>query len=360
MSHAPARRIGFCIEGDELGGAELAVENLLLAASGDWDFVLLGPDNASTRRIAETTGVETVRLPDRREQRRRPDKLRRTLGAAQLDLLQVTLCNPTAASLPLIAGLSLRLPVIGVEQLVRPIYSKKRRLLKAFLARLFAAHVAVGKASSSMTEDLCWLSRGSVRTIYNGVRVPARQASPRDRSAISNLVTVGRLEHQKGLDLLVDAVAQVEDVDLTIVGDGTLSSSLMSQTRALHIDHRVHFAGWQDDPLPFLNAADVFVSGSRQEAFPHAVVEAMLAGLPVVATDVGSVREAVIRDETGVLVEPENAGELGKAIQRLVDDPSAASKLGDRGRALAESKFTDIAMAQQYESLWRTVLSPAL
>ena len=355
MSHAPARRIGFCIEGDELGGAELAVENLLLAASGDWDFVLLGPDNASTRRIAETTGVETVLLPDRREQRRRPDSVRAKIKSAQLDVFQMTLCNPTAATIPIAAALSLRIPVIAVEQLVRPIHSKKRRLLKAALARRFSAHVAVGKASSAMTEELCWLAPGTVQTIYNGVAISSDTPVIRDRP-ISKAVTVGRLEHQKGLDILLAAVSDIADLHLTIVGSGSERDRLLRQADKLDLSDRVVFAGWQDDPGAFLQESDLFVLASRQEAFPHALVEAMLAGLPVIATDVGSVSEAVVDGETGLLVPVEDRAALKDAMSLLVSDNSLRLKVAASGQALARQRFGDKTMAESFQQLWSTLL----
>jgi glycosyltransferase involved in cell wall biosynthesis len=105
-----------------------------------------------------------------------------------------------------------------------------------------------------------------------------------------------------------------------------------------------------------LAEADIFALPSRFEGFPLAVVEAMLAGLPVVASDVGSVGEAVIPDETGLLVDPDDVDRLAAALQRLLGDEAERQRLGQAGRQLALARFGADGMAQAYMELYRELV----
>src|SRR5205823_4013374 len=113
---------------------------------------------------------------------------------------------------------------------------------------------------------------------------------------------IGRLAPEKGYDLAIHALRDLPEATLVLVGDGSERERLEAIARELGVAERVQFTGWSDEPRRYLPGFDAFVLPSRQEGFPLAVVEAMLAGLPVVAADVGSVSEAVVDEETGYLV----------------------------------------------------------
>ena len=166
---------------------------------------------------------------------------------------------------------------------------------------------------------------------------------------------LGRFSPEKGLDVLLRALPELEGVTAVLVGDGPERAHLEELARELGVADRVVLPGWQDEPAAQLRAFDVLVSPSRSEALPLAIVEAMLAGLPVVATDVGSVSEAVVAGETGLLVAPEDAAALAEAILTLRDDPDARRRMGERGRQLAGERFTPEAMAQAFEALYREI-----
>jgi glycosyltransferase involved in cell wall biosynthesis len=155
---------------------------------------------------------------------------------------------------------------------------------------------------------------------------------------------------------LLEAVAPLPDVHVVLVGDGSRRVDLAQQAARLGIADRVEFVGWVDDARPYVAALDAFVLPSRDESFPLTIVEAMLAGTPVVATDVGSVSEAVIDGETGLLVPPGDAPALSKAIARVLGEPGLGERLAARARALAEERFTAAAMARAYDRLWREIL----
>lgn len=117
------------------------------------------------------------------------------------------------------------------------------------------------------------------------------------------------------------------------------------------------FVGWSEDVRSHLAGVDLLVLPSRSEGFPLTIVEAMLAGLPVVATRVGSVPEAVRDGETGLLVARDDPVALAAALRRLADDPHQRRRMGARGRRVAAASFTVEAMAGAYEALYADVLA---
>src|SRR5207244_12000408 len=161
---------------------------------------------------------------------------------------------------------------------------------------------------------------------------------------------------QKGYDVLLHALSALPDAALVLVGDGPERRALEALASSLGLDERVLFAGWQAQPRRYLTTVDVFALPSRFEGFPLAVVEAMLAELPVVASDVGSVPEAVREGETGLLVPPDDPARLAAALRRLPAEPPLRLRLGEQGRALALERFTAAAMARSFERLYEEIL----
>jgi glycosyltransferase involved in cell wall biosynthesis len=245
-----------------------------------------------------------------------------------------------------------RARVVAVYQLIVPPFNRRQWWLKRLTSYRVSAHVAVGVAMAREVEAAVALRRDTVGTIYNAV--PDRPPRP-SRSAhdIATVVAVGRLERQKGFDVLVDAFARLPEGRLLLVGDGSQRAALEQQVALLGLDHRVHLTGWIEDSRTLLDEADVFALPSRFEGFPLAVVEAMLAGLPVVAADVGSVREAVVAGETGVLVKPDDADDLAAALQRLLADQAERARLGRAARERALERFVADRMAKAYVDLYR-------
>ncbi len=143
---------------------------------------------------------------------------RRAFRARHLDLLQVTLCNPFAARPAMLAAFSARIPVVAVEQLVLPSRRRRGRILKNLLSRPLAGHVAVGSRSADDLGRFFGVSRRSVTVIHNGVPAPA--AKPVDFDDRPVIGCAARLEDQKSIHVLVDAMAQLPDVRLVLVGDG--------------------------------------------------------------------------------------------------------------------------------------------
>ena len=191
--------------------------------------------------------------------------------------------------------------------------------------------------------------------IHNGVPDVALESLPRPYAG-PTIGTIGRLDRQKGFDLVLRSLVELPDSHLVIIGDGPERGALEQLAAELGVAARTEFQGWRDDPRRHLTTFDVFVAPSRFEGFPLVIVEAMLAGLPVVASAVGSVAEAVVDGRTGLLVPPEDPRALARALAALLGDSGRRMSMGAAGREHAQA-FTPRAMALAYERLYHEILA---
>jgi glycosyltransferase involved in cell wall biosynthesis len=149
------------------------------------------------------------------------------------------------------------------------------------------------------------------------------------------IVSVGRFAYPKDFATLLEALALLEtDYRATLVGDGPDLAEV-----AAAVPDQVELLGARGDVSDLLARSDVFVLSSRSEGFPVSILEAMAAGLPVVATDVGGVAEAVVDGETGILVPAADPNALAGALERLIADVELRRRLGAAGRARALRLF---------------------
>lgn len=166
------------------------------------------------------------------------------------------------------------------------------------------------------------------------------------------ILFVGRIVEQKGLDVLVRALASLAAASwrLTLVGDGVLRAEIAALARRHGLAERVVFKGWvaREDLAAILRGADLFVLPSREEGMANAMMEAMASGLPVVATRIAGSSEVVVDGETGLLVPADDEGALGRALETLVADPTMRERMGRAGRARAEAHYTWRAAAARW------------
>src|ERR1700722_1328491 len=204
-----------------------------------------------------------------------------------------------------------------------------------------------------------------VQTIYNGLDLA-------DWSSISEaakhagevlVATVGNIRRVKGHDVFIRAAASVaaqfRKVTFSIAGDvlePDYFAELQALVRDLNLPDRFRFAGGVKDLREHLATADVFVLPSRSEGFSNAIVEAMAASLPVVATNVGGNAEAVQDGVSGVIVPPEDSGALAAAIVHLLSNPAKARQMGAEGKRLVAEKFTTEAMMTQIINVYGSLL----
>ena len=242
----------------------------------------------------------------------------------------------------------------------------RRRLAMRWAVASSAAVTAVSRAlADSLRRDL-WLRRESVAVVPNGIRprppmTPGLRGELGLRSDARLLLAVGNLYPVKGHGDLVAAVARLAarhpSLHLAIAGRGDLADALSRDAYARSVGDRVHLLGLRNDVADLLAAADAFVLPSRSEGLPLALLEAMFAGLPIVATRVGEVPAALADGGAGLLVEPGHPDELAGAIERILNDAELARGLGRRARARAVAEFDIATMAARYTSLYAPALN---
>jgi colanic acid/amylovoran biosynthesis glycosyltransferase len=186
------------------------------------------------------------------------------------------------------------------------------------------------------------------QVVPRGVDLERFPATPPPRGAVLSMLAVGPLEERAGFSLLVEAAAwMLAPFRLRIVGEGPQREALAGQIAAAHLSERIELVGLAlADGLPAEYAAAQVVivpslsgAAGTRESLPDVVLEAMASGRPVIATDVGSVRRAVVDGHTGVLVPPGDAGALTGALEFLVDQPRFRERLGREGHARVARHF---------------------
>ncbi len=173
---------------------------------------------------------------------------------------------------------------------------------------------------------------------------------------------VGRLVEKKGFQDLLDAFARLpaelgeRPLHLLIAGDGPLAEPLGEQTRALGLASRVHWAGWQRDPAPVYQLAEIFVCPSRHEPLGNVILEAWSHGRPVLSTASHGALELITPDESGVLVPCEDPPRMAEALQALLADEPARRQIASAGRAVAGGRYGRASVVESYLSLYDGLL----
>jgi glycosyltransferase involved in cell wall biosynthesis len=345
-------RIAAYTDSRAVGGAEHALAHLIESLGDRVEFSYLGTDESVARAIAP--GREVTIVPPPNAAAPDPRALRehvRVLRAARPDLLHANLISPFSCQYALAAAIVLRIPSVAVYQLPSSPANRLQQALKRLTARWTTVHVGVGQRTAREIERVIGLSPGSVITIHNGV--PDFEPASHNTSATPTIGAIGRLTAQKGFDVLLRALVDVPAASLAIVGDGDERGRLEALAQELGIADRTSFPGWSEEPRRLLADFDVFALPSRFEGFPLSVLEAQLAEVPVVATDVGSVREAVVPGKTGLLVAADEPSALAAALDALVGDPERRRRLGRAGREHVLARFTAIHMARRFERLYK-------
>ena len=196
-------------------------------------------------------------------------------------------------------------------------------------------------------------------TIPNGVRDIPEELRANPGTAPVRIVSVARFEAPKDHATLLRALAMLPDLDweLELVGDGPLLTECRELAANLGIAGRVHFQGYLTEVAAALGRAQLFALSSRSEAMPRSVLEAMRAGLPVVASDVGGLAELIDNEVNGRLIPPGDAGALRAALAGLIADGPRRLQLGAAARLRYEAHFRLECMIGKTVALYETVLT---
>lgn len=224
--------------------------------------------------------------------------------------------------------------------------------------------IAVSRAAKAFIEHF---TSSPISVIPNGVNTekffPAKDKEElKEKFGIKGDVVlyVGRMSYRKGAHVLLNAFSSIQDATLVMVGTGEMLPFLRAQAKLLGIEERVIFTGYVNEEklCEIYRMADVFVSPSiTSEAFGIVILEAMASGVPVIVSDTGGVREVVAENDVGVLVPPENELELRKALKMILKSQNLRDYYGDRGREVAERKYSWRIISSRIEETYNEVLS---
>jgi glycosyltransferase involved in cell wall biosynthesis len=253
-----------------------------------------------------------------------------------------------AGILSRIAGASLGTPVVltahgwnfspGIPRLEAGVYRQFERLVGRFTTRI----ITVSECDRRLALEAGLVSEDRVTTVHNGMP----DVSPTMRADPSldppRLVMVARLGAQKDHGTLLRALAglKARAWELDLVGDGPLMAETQSLARTLGVDSRVRFLGQRHDVHHILATAQMSVLATKWEGLPLSILEAMRAGLPVVATAAGGIDEAVQDQETGYVVPRGDVEALRDRIERLLTNSALRVRFGAAGRTRYEQRFT--------------------
>ena len=234
-----------------------------------------------------------------------------------------------------------------------PFRARAFRYVERALAHRAARIIAITHALARFQIERVGLPADKVEVIHYGLDdlPPAWGTNPPDTvpPEARVLLCVCRLEPQKGVDVAIRALEQIPDAHLVVLGEGPQRAELEQLA-----GERVHLLGRVPDVAAWLRRAELLIHPVRWEGFGLALLEAMLASLPVVATRVSSIPEIVAEGETGLLVQPDDPSALATAVNRVLAEQG---DYGERGRARAHAEFSVARMTDRtlavYESAAR-------
>ena len=232
-------------------------------------------------------------------------------------------------------------------------FNRKRRFICRVLGRFTDLSLAVSWGVRDYLVAQGGLNPAKVRVVANGVDVAAIDAARPGKAVrrelglpegVPVIGLVGRLDHWgKGHKELLTAIARLRErhpVQALIVGGGRRIDEVRQLAESLGLAGAVHFLGPRPDVPDLLNAMDIFVLPSYSEGVSLALLEAMAAGLPVIATAVGGLPEVVTDGDNGLLIPPRDAEALAGALERLLADPAFAQRLGANARAHVRERYS--------------------
>ncbi len=229
--------------------------------------------------------------------------------------------------------------------------------------RMVDLEICVSKEVKNFTIEKAGISEHKLEVVENGIPDTFLDAvtSHRNKKAHSLVVgTVARLSEQKGIEYLLYAakktIEQFPNITFIIVGSGPLASQLKELSIKLNISRNVKFIGFRNDIPELLSVIDIFVLPSLWEGMPNALLEAMAAGKPVIATDTGGSKDLIDSNINGVLVEPANSEALAEAILKLLGDPAQRQRLGESAREKVKERFPIDKMVFKTEQIYTKLI----
>jgi glycosyltransferase involved in cell wall biosynthesis len=338
-----------------MGGAERYLE-LLAAGIGGYGYTPVmitgsGEGLEPLRDSMRGMGIEVFALgPARRVGRRIAVSLIDVLRRIGPAIFHFNLPGPFDARYGIVAPMARMAGVraiVSTEHLPMVPSFFKARILRGFSSRFVSRVITVSEDNRRHLIENHRVADDKIRVVYNGIP-PSRESATIDLrrelglGADSLLVAmVGALEARKGHATLFEALTRLPaPVHAVVVGTGETEGQLRDASAEMGITHRVHFAGYRDDVPCIMRSVDMLAVPSILEATPYVILEAMEAGLPVIASSIYGIPELVGDDEAGILIPASDADALAAAIGRLGNDHALRESMGRHARERYQARFT--------------------
>jgi len=353
----------------ELGGGQTHAADLLRGLRDQFEVELATGETGYLTEVADQLGVAWHVLPDL-VQPMRPWQDMKALGQCVRLIRKVRpdLVHAHTSKAGVIARFAAR--IAGVPSIftahtwcLAEGTSWKWKLagipLERLAARFAGQIITVSEANRAAALHRRIARADKLVTVHNGISDSVHRARPADGD-VPRIVMVARFGQQKAQSLLVEALKGIEaPFRLQFVGEGPLREQVEQQVREAGLQDRVEFLGQRLDIPEILAAAHIFALFTHWEGFPISILEAMRAGLPVVASSVNGVPEAIDDNRTGFLVPAGNVLRFRRRLEQLLADAGLRAKLGAAGRLRFEQEFTVDAMLSRTAGVYRRVLVPS-
>lgn len=354
----------------ELGGGQTHVVDLLRGLRDEFEVELGTGETGYLTEAAEALGIRSHLIPDLVQPMRplqdlkalwqcfrlirsvRPDIVHtHTSKAGVIGRLAARLAGVpsifTAHTWCFAEGTSWKWKTVGIP-------------VERIAARCAARIITVSEANRASALHHRISTPAKFVTVHNGIADSPHRAKPGEKT-VPRISMVARFSEQKAQGLLIEAVAQIRvPFRLLLVGDGPLRPAVEEQVAKRNLGDRVEFLGQRLDIAEILASSHIFALFTNWEGFPISILEAMRAGLPVVASDVNGVREAVADGSTGFLVDGGDVATFRQRLERLLLDASLRDTLGAAGRRRFENEFTVEAMLSRTAGIYRAAAMPVV
>jgi len=291
------------------------------------------------------------------------------------DISLIITYHEASDSYGLITSKIYRIPVISNRRDMGFKTDARHRMIYRLFGRFFNGVIAVSHGVEKEIVRRGWFPKGKIATIYNGIQLreygsrTSADKTKRDVGLNTDHPVVGMIANFrriKGIQYLIEAASIVSkhnsEVEFLIIGEdmnepGCTREDMESLTNKLNLCGNVHFLGKRSNAGDLISAFDVGVVPSLSEGFSNTILEYMASSKPVIATDVGGNREAVLHGETGLLVPPKDSLALAQAIRTVLEDKELALRFGRAGRRRVEENFSLEKMLTNYEHLFEQVMT---
>ena len=355
----------------EIGGAERHVVDLAVALSRrEYEVTVACSVAGDLYKSLEEANVTVRSLLDQLVKRRvsaaYARALRRLAKDERFDLVHAHVYASAAAAA--IATLGTGVPLVITEHTEAVWRDRGARLVTRWFCRQASRVIAVSDAVKRRLVKQDDIPPGKIVVLPNAVPAnpdsgsgtPPLRDELRDRPLVGVLA---RLQPEKGVATFLKAGAHVAKVVpqacFIVVGDGPLRTELEVLVRRLCIEQNVRFLGFRSDPRALIELLDVLVVPSLTEGAPLVVLEAMAAGVPIVASAVGGIPDQIRHEGEGLLAPPGDPEALGDAVLKLLRDPGLARRMGASGCRKSASVFSHATMVARTEEVYRAALVPS-